>query len=107
MNYDSLRWQRKRAKILRRDKYMCQLSKRYGRFEQAQVVHHIFPAADYPEYQWEDWNLISITTEMHNKLHDRNTDKLTRMGMDLMEKTARKNGITISAEKTTIPPLQK
>ena len=95
MNYDSLRWQRKRAKILRRDKYMCQLSKRYGKFRQAQVVHHIFPAADYPEYMWEDWNLISITTEMHNKLHDRNTDKLTRMGMDLMKRTARKQGIEI------------
>jgi len=72
---------------------MCQLSKRYGKFTEAQVVHHIFPVTDYPEYQWEDWNLISVSQAMHNKLHDRNTDKLTRLGRELMERTGRRVGI--------------
>lgn len=72
---------------------MCQLSKRYGKFTEAQVVHHIFPVTDYPEYQWEDWNLISVSQAMHNKLHDRNTDKLTRLGLELMERTGRRVGI--------------
>ena len=92
MDYDSLRWQKKRAKILRRDKYMCQVSKRYGRFVDAQIVHHIFPVSDYPQYQWEDWNLISVSQAVHNKLHDRNTDKLTAMGEELRQRTARKYG---------------
>lgn len=94
MNYQGERWKRKREKILRRDGYMCQLSKRYGQMKEAQVVHHIFPAEDYPQYQWEDWNLISITQEMHNQLHDRNTNKLTKKGLELLQRTARKRRIS-------------
>ena len=71
---------------------MCQVSKRYGKFVEAQTVHHIFPVADYPEYQWEDWNLISVSQAVHNKLHDRNTDKLTALGEELRKRTARKYG---------------
>ena len=41
--YQSGIWKRKRAMILRRDGYMCQLSKRYGKRVEAEVVHHIFP----------------------------------------------------------------
>lgn len=93
MDYKSKRWIHKRQTILKRDKYQCQLSKRYGKIRQAEVVHHIFPVADYPEYQWENWNLISITAEEHNKLHDRNTGKLTKEGKDLLIRTARKQGI--------------
>ena len=96
MDYKSKRWIHKRDKILRRDKYQCQLSKRYGKIRQAEVVHHIFPASDYPEYEWCDWNLISITNEMHNKLHDRNNDSLTEMGKNLMYRTARRQGIRVS-----------
>ena len=43
MDYKSKRWIHKREAILRRDKYQCQLSKRYGKIRQAEVVHHIFP----------------------------------------------------------------
>jgi len=93
MDYKSAKWKRKRARILRRDRYMCQLSRRYGKIVEAQTVHHIFPADDYPEYQWADWNLISISNEMHNRLHDRNTGALTKMGRELLDRTARKNGI--------------
>lgn len=95
MDYQSRRWEHKRARIMRRDKYICQLSKRYGKMLQAEVVHHIFPADEYPEYQWEDWNLISITQNMHNKLHDRNTNKLTAQGKELLERTALRRGIPL------------
>ena len=61
---------------------------------EATVVHHIFPAEEYPEYEWEDWNLISISQEIHNRLHDRNTRKLTENGRKLMQKTARKYKIS-------------
>lgn len=95
MDYKDPRWIRKRNRILRRDKYQCQMSKRYGKLRQAEVVHHIFPVAEYPQYQWEDWNLISVTQDWHNKFHDRNTDKLTGVGLELLRKTARKQGIEI------------
>lgn len=93
--YKSQRWQRLREKVMRRDGYMCQLSRRYGRMIPAQTVHHIFPREDYPEYQWEPWNLISLSNEAHNKMHDRITDRLTATGMELLERTARRQGIEI------------
>lgn len=80
---------------MRRDNYQCQLSKRYGKIRQAELVHHIFPAADYPEYAYCSWNLISLSRDMHNKLHNRVTDELTNMGKDLLRKTARKRGIEV------------
>ena len=66
---------------------MCQESKRYGKRIDANVVHHIFPADDYPEYQWEDWNLISLSNTMHNSMHDRTTNKLTALGEQLKSRT--------------------
>lgn len=93
MDYHSKKWERKRAKILRRDGYICQLSKRYGKIRQADTVHHIFPCEYFPEYQWEDWNLISVCNAEHNALHDRDTHKLTEKGMALLARTARRRGI--------------
>ena len=90
MDYKSKRWEKKREKILRRDKYLDKIAARYGRTEEAELVHHIYPAEDYPEYAWEDWNLISVSRKTHNKLHDRNTDKLTAEGTKLMERTVPK-----------------
>lgn len=95
MDYKSKQWIHKREAILRRDKYQCQLSKRYGKIRQAEVVHHIFPVSQFPEYQWQDWNLISITMDEHNKLHDRVTGQLTDYGKKLMQRTARKYGVNI------------
>lgn len=88
--YLSPRWRRLREKILRRDNYQCQISKRYGRLVAADTVHHIFPRESYPEYQWEPWNLISVCASVHDSLHNRDTNELTQKGLDLMERTARK-----------------
>ena len=44
------RWQRLRVLALRRDGYRCREAARYGRREASQVVHHVWPAEDYPEY---------------------------------------------------------
>ena len=93
--YKSKKWLRLRSAVLRRDGYMCQLSKRYGKMLEANTVHHIFPRDEYPEYELEAWNLISLTTEMHNKLHDRTTNKLTEDGIKLLKRTAQKNDIRI------------
>lgn len=94
-DYYGTRWKKKREKILRRDGYMSQLSKRYGKMVEAQVVHHIFPADTYPEYRWEDWNLISVSLAEHNALHDRDTGQLSDKGNELMLRTARKRGISL------------
>ena len=88
--YKSTRWKKKREHILRRDKYLCQQSKRYGKLKPAETVHHIFPREDYPEYAWCDWNLISLCQDEHNKLHDRASHQLTAAGRELMERTARR-----------------
>lgn len=89
MNYQSKRWKLLREKILKRDKYMCQYSRRYGRRIDATMVHHIFPADEYPQWAYKDWNLISLSNEAHEKMHDRDTHKLTTEGLSLQKRLQR------------------
>lgn len=95
MNYKSKRWRKTRENILRRDKYECQISLRYGKHVNADTVHHIFPVDKYPEYQWEPWNLISLAGSVHNRMHVRDSQELTEEGRRLMEKTARRRNMKI------------
>ena len=88
-DYNSTKWKRLARAVMRRDGYMCQLSKRYGKRVPAEVVHHIYPVDEYPEYAYEPWNLISLSRKMHNTLHDRNTDALTAEGIALMTRAKR------------------
>lgn len=67
--YESKQWRQKRAAILARDNYQCQICKRYGKLKQAVVVHHKKELSDFPELSLEDSNLISICASCHNKLH--------------------------------------
>lgn len=67
--YQSRRWRSLRERILRRDKYLCQDCKRYGRRRSAAEVHHIKPREEWPELQWDPNNLISLCNECHNKRH--------------------------------------
>lgn len=80
------RWHDKRDSILRRDNYTCQLCKRYGKMTGAHHVHHIFPWEFYPEYAYENWNLISLCQQCHNRMHDRDTHELTAEGKRLQRK---------------------
>lgn len=86
-NYYGKKWKKKRSRILRLDGYKCQIAKRYGRTEEATVVHHIYPADTYPEYAWREWNLISVSLATHNKLENRKTGELTELGKQLMRRT--------------------
>lgn len=86
-NYQSARWKKKRAHILKRDGYLCQYAKRYGRHVEATRVHHIYPSRDYPEYAWQDWNLISLSASAHELMHDRDTGELSKLGEKLKNKT--------------------
>ena len=86
-DYKAKRWERLRAQVMRRDGYRCQLSKRYGKAVPADLVHHIYPVDEFPEYAFEPWNLIAVSRAAHNKLHDRDSDKLTAEGIALMRRT--------------------
>lgn len=76
-----------------RDGYQCQIAKREGHSIPAEVVHHIFPRDTFPEYQDKLWNLISLSYEAHNAMHDRSTGALTDMGEELRRQTALAQGI--------------
>lgn len=93
--YRSRRWLRLREAVLRRDGYMCRAARRFGKRVQATTVHHIFPRDEFPEYQWEAWNLISLSGQAHDRMHDRNGGALTEAGMELLRRTARREGIEI------------
>lgn len=87
--YESRKWKKKREHILRRDAYQCQESKRYGKYAEATTVHHIYPLEEYPELALVDWNLISMSTAQHDRMHDRKTDKVTSLGMYWQRKRRR------------------
>ena len=93
-----IKWERTRRSILARDGYLDQVAKRYGKRIEAQQVHHIFPREYFPEYIWQPWNMISVSTATHNKLHDRDGHKLTAAGWELLTRTARKQGINVSED---------
>ena len=90
---NSRAWKEKRRRILARDGYMCQYSKRYGKKIEGNIVHHIFPRAEYPEYRLASWNLITVCAAAHNRLESESG--LTDEGVELLRRTARKNGIPI------------
>ena len=98
--YDTPTWKAVRARVLRRDKYQDALLARYGKKREAEIVHHIFPRERYPQYQYEMWNLISVSRATHNRLHIRDTDELTEMGLELMERTAKKQGLFFAGGDT-------
>ena len=93
--YKSRRWKLTREAILRRDGYVCQVSKRYGKRAEATTVHHVFPRDEFPEYQWEPWNLISVAGDVHDRMHDRATGALTEKGVELLRRVARRAGVDV------------
>ena len=91
------KWERLREFVLARDGYLDQEAKRYGRRIEATVVHHIFPREYFPEWAFEEWNLISLSNKTHDEMHDRTTHKLTAKGFELLIRTARKQNMTIES----------
>ena len=73
--------------ILKLDGYTDRIEARYGRRTEADTVHHIYPAEEYPEYAFENWNLISVSAKTHNTFHHRETRELTAAGRQLMNRT--------------------
>lgn len=67
--YDSARWKAKREAILRRDHYLCQECRKYGKMRAAKEVHHIKHLEDHPELALDNDNLVSLCHRCHNKMH--------------------------------------
>ncbi|CDV96365.1 Hypothetical protein DPCES_5367 [Desulfitobacterium hafniense] len=84
--YKTKKWGRKREKILRRDEYLCQESRRYGKSVPATTVHHIYPLEHYLELAFIDWNLLSLSDKQHNSMHDRDSHELTNLGKQWQER---------------------
>lgn len=110
--YRSRAWKTKREAILRRDGYLCKLSRRYGKTCQADTVHHIYPLELYPEYALCSWNLLSVSSEMHNRLHNREDGSLSAEGEALMRATIppswiEKNRLTGTGGGNSFPLREK
>ena len=84
--YKKSRWRKFRISILKRDRYICQYFKRYGKTEEANMVHHIFPTETNPELFYNPFNLISLSYKAHELMHDRVTGELTMLGKKLQDK---------------------
>jgi len=67
--YQSAKHKAWRAKVLRRDKYLCQECLRYGKKKQATHAHHIKPREEYPELQYTVSNGQSLCAGCHNAKH--------------------------------------
>ena len=88
MNYHDSRWKRKRARILRRDGYMCRECKRYGKTTGADTIHHIYPVESYSSLTYVDINLLSLCGKCHNGMHNRDDDTLTAKGLEWCERVS-------------------
>lgn len=84
--YTTKKWKAKRKVILRRDEYRCRHCVRYGKTTSATTVHHAIPVEQSPELAFVNQNLISLCASCHDAMHDRNTDELTALGIQWVER---------------------
>lgn len=87
--HKTTRWIKKRSRVLRRDEYLCQECKRYGKTTAATTVHHINPIEERPDLALFDKNLISLCSKCHDKMHDRINNILTALGMQWVQRVAK------------------
>ena len=105
-NYRGKRWEAKRKRILKRDGWICREYKRFGKKKPATHVHHIFPAEEYPQYAWCDWNLLSLCLSAHDEMHDRQTGAITEKGK-VWQRRVENERIRWESERNTPPHTKK
>lgn len=88
--YKTIKWKNKRQNILKRDNYLCQECKRYGKTTGATTVHHIKPLEFNYDLRFDNNNLISLCSKCHDKMHDRTNNELTDLGKNLIERIQKK-----------------
>lgn len=76
--YTWRKWKILRQKILKEDKFECQICKSKGRYARATTVHHVNYVKKHPElslepyYEWggkKKRNLISLCHDCHEEVH--------------------------------------
>lgn len=67
--YDSPLWRRMCASIRARAGGLDELERARGRSVPGGVVHHIYPADDYPAMRLLPENLILVSEENHERIH--------------------------------------
>lgn len=67
--YHSPAWFAKRAEILQRDNYECQMCKSKGKYSKAECVHHIKHLLKREDLALVDDNLLSLCNVCHNIEH--------------------------------------
>jgi 5-methylcytosine-specific restriction enzyme A len=67
--YNTKAWKDKRAYILKRDGYLCQECKKYGKNVEARLVHHIIEIEEEYSLRLKNSNLVSVCHACHNKQH--------------------------------------
>ncbi|WP_305178087.1 hypothetical protein [Faecalibaculum rodentium] len=83
--HDKTRWKKRSRMILSRDNYLDMVALRFfGIRQEADMVHHIYPVEDYPEFAYAEWNLISTSRKTHNRLHYAD-GSLTPLGQTLLD----------------------
>lgn len=90
--YKSTRWEHLRERVMRRDGYRCRECIRFGKFNQGEMVHHAVPREDFPELQWEPWNLVTLCNQCHDRMHLRVSNELSQAGVDLATRILRSEG---------------
>jgi len=69
--YHTREWKQKRAEILKRDHYACQICRSKGKYTRADTVHHVKHLRDVPELALTDGNLQSLCAACHEEVHKR------------------------------------
>lgn len=73
--YRSQAWRQAREARLAADNYLCQRCLRRNILAPAEMVHHIKPLKQYPEYALDIDNLTSLCNACHEKVEQRGNKK--------------------------------
>ena len=62
-----------RAAAFQRDRGLCQMCLREGKYTPATIAHHIKPMLDHPELKYTLDNIASLCRPCHERVHGRRT----------------------------------
>ncbi len=88
--YKTKEWERKRIVILKKDRYLCKECYRYGKVVEANTVHHVIPLQVRPDLKLNNKNLISLCEGCHEKMHNKFSFELSKLGEEWKERITRK-----------------
>jgi len=94
--YSTSKWRHLARRVLSYYNFQDQVKRRFGKMEQAEMVHHALPAEDFPEYFFHPKNLVPVSRSTHRGLHN-DDGTLTAAGIDVARRAARNIGVDVSA----------